>query len=765
MKRIISYIYIISFICLNVVFAQASQNSFKSIDQMIIHCQYEQAILLINQFQKEAHPRSKNYLQLQILRSNALKALGRYRQAIDLLIPYIPMINKYPPEIKVRFYNTLGALYAYLSQVTNSSLYLQKALKIARKYGHALLSCETLNEIGLLYSVHLDKSHYYQSAIDAFQKAVHCSRQFAENYFQAQILINLAKVYVKKNAQHHTMQCIQSLKDARKFISNLPDTFRKGCLLLDIASLYVMFAKNTKQERPAWIHQAHRIYIEIEKIYHTVHDSRLASRLYFQMGALYERTKQFDEAITLTHKSTFFAQQTKNVYELYQNNWQLGRLYRKSEKIQKAINHYNRAIQELSPIRKQIYHSNLTKQNVFNQSIKPVYLELSEIYFTLASAKNNASEKYNYYMKKAWFTMDEVKSAELEDIFDDPCVTYQKEINLQLESNLAAVAVIYFIPFPEKPALIMRMPNGFKHLRIEIETEEFNKMIYRLRKEIPDWGIFEEDAATLYELIISPIYNELKKQEIKTLVVASDGAMRLIPFSIFFSPNEQFLIEEFEIVTIPALHLTRLGKTNRNTPYGLFCGITQAHTFGKLKFEALPRISKEVETIKNIVPGDIFMDEEFTESNLKSTISDKKYSIVHLATHGEFGSVPEKTFLVAHKSQLTMNSLEKLIKQSQSSAIDLLILSACQTAIGDERAAFGLAGGAVKAGAKCAVATLWSVDDYASQKIISEFYRNVYKKKYSKAKAMQQAQLTLIEKVQFWHPAVWSAFLVIGNWY
>ena len=760
--------YIVLLIGINTIQVWATPKWVRSIDHMILNGQYQRAILKLDQLQNKYNPTSKDYLQIQILRANVFKVLGRYKQALDILLPHMPIMNKFPPEISVRFYNTLGSIYAYLSQTKKASQLLEKASTIAKKSGYALLYSEALNETGILYYTHLDKSHYYQSSIDAFNQAIKCGSQLPESCFQAQLMINLAKVYTKKNIQSHTKERLKSLKDARNYVSKLPDTFQKGYLLLVIARLYELTAINNHKNRTFWVHQAYQIYIEAEKLNQIIHDNRLAATIYYQMGGLYESTKQFDDAIILTQKSIFYAQQIKDSsYVLYLYNWQLGRLYRQTGNIQKAIKHYKKAIEQLAPIRQQIYHSDLVKKNVFDRKIKPVYLELSEIYYNLAASETAQLSPgvYGNYIKKAWMTMDEVKSAELEDIFDDPCVSYQKEKNLQLESDLGSVAVIYFIPFPEKPGLIMRLPNGFKHLRIDIKTKEFNKMIYRLRKEIPRWGIFEEDAAKLYKLIISPIYNDLKEQKVKTLVVASDGAMRLLPFSIFFSPDEQFLIEKFEIVTIPALHLTRLGQTNRHAPNGLFCGITQAQTIGKIKFDALPRISKELESITKIVPGDVFMDEEFTVSNLKSKITKKKYSVVHLATHGEFGSIPDKTFLVTHKSQLTMNTLEKLIKQTQSSTIDLLTLSACQTAIGDERAAFGLAGGAVKAGAKCAIATLWSVDDYASQKIITEFYRNVYQKKFSKAKAMQQAQLTLIEKIQYWHPAVWSAFLVIGNWY
>ena len=763
MIKILSYMAL--WICLNAINIYADQNWVTTIDHMMLNGQYDRVIIQLNNLQKELNPTSKDYLQMQILKANAFIALGRYKQAQGTLLPYQSIINNCSPEIKVRFLNTIGRIDAFFSQTTKASHFFQESLVIAKHSGSAQLYRETLNEIGLLYYAHLDKHNFYRSAINAFHQAITCVSLVPKSYFNAQLMINLARVYVKKNAQGHAKERLQALKDARDYVSNLPDTFKKGCLLVDIARLYENISQNNKKKQSFGIHQAHQIYIEAEQVNHKINDLRLASLIYYQMGGLYKRTKQFDEAISLTQRSLFYAQQIQDMYTLYLNNWQLGSLYRHTDKIQKAIHHYDTAIQQLAPIRQQIYHSDLTQKNVFNRKIKPVYLELSEIYFELASSEIASTEKYNNFIKKAWATMDEVKSAELEDIFDDPCVAYQKEEHLNLDSDFNSVAVIYFVPFPEKPGLIMRLPNGFKHLRLDIDTQAFNEIVYRLRNEIPAWGIFETDAARLYELIISPIYEDLKQQDVKTLVVASDGAMRLLPFSIFFSPDEKFLIEEFEIVTIPALHLTRLGQTNRDSPKGLFCGITQAHTIGNIKFEALPRISKELETITKIVPGDVFMDEEFTLPHLKSIIAEKKYSVIHLATHGEFGSIPEKTFLVAHKSPLTMNSLEKIIKQNRSSAIDLLVLSACQTAIGDERAAFGLAGGAVKAGAKCAIATLWSVDDFASQQIFSDFYRNVYQKKYSKAKAMQKAQLMLLERIQFWHPAIWSAFLVIGNWY
>ena len=113
-----------------------------------------------------------------------------------------------------------------------------------------------------------------------------------------------------------------------------------------------------------------------------------------------------------------------------------------------------------------------------------------------------------------------------------------------------------------------------------------------------------------------------------------------------------------------------------------------------------------------------------------------------------------------------MNTLEYLMSlgKYRNHQVDLLTLSACQTALGNERAALGLAGVAVKAGVRSAVATLWNVDDEATSLAIRELYRQLRKDGMSKAKALQNAQKMLLSQRKYWHPLYWAPFLLIGNW-
>jgi len=99
--------------------------------------------------------------------------------------------------------------------------------------------------------------------------------------------------------------------------------------------------------------------------------------------------------------------------------------------------------------------------------------------------------------------------------------------------------------------------------------------------------------------------------------------------------------------------------------------------------------------------------------------------------------------------------------------LELLVLSACETAAGDNRSALGLAGVAVRSGARSTVATLWRVDDQATATLISEFYNQLVKANQtgiSKAEALRRAQLTILKKPEYQSPYYWGAYVLLGNW-
>jgi CHAT domain-containing protein len=175
-------------------------------------------------------------------------------------------------------------------------------------------------------------------------------------------------------------------------------------------------------------------------------------------------------------------------------------------------------------------------------------------------------------------------------------------------------------------------------------------------------------------------------------------------------------------------------------------------------------VASELKGISAIFDSTTLLNSEFSINALKTHIEKKPYSMIHLATHGEFAGDINKMFVLAYDGPIKFNQLDRFIKVTKykDTPLELLTLSACKTAAGDDRAALGLAGIAVKAGAKGTMATLWEIDDKATSELVVEFYRQLKIKGTSKSQALRNAQLQLMK--EYPHPYYWSPFLMIGNW-
>lgn len=192
-------------------------------------------------------------------------------------------------------------------------------------------------------------------------------------------------------------------------------------------------------------------------------------------------------------------------------------------------------------------------------------------------------------------------------------------------------------------------------------------------------------------------------------------------------------------------------------------GISQS----RAGFSPLPSVELEVKEISQTVPSTMLLNQKFTSLALAAHVKSSNANIIHLATHGQFSSRLEDTFLLTWDGQLNVKELSELLKNrsgNSSKAIELLVLSACDTAMGDDRAVLGLAGLAVKSGARSTIATLWPVKDKAAQMLMTRFYDQLRQPRVTKAEALRQAQINLIRQTDFRDPFFWSAFVLVGNW-
>jgi CHAT domain-containing protein len=227
--------------------------------------------------------------------------------------------------------------------------------------------------------------------------------------------------------------------------------------------------------------------------------------------------------------------------------------------------------------------------------------------------------------------------------------------------------------------------------------------------------------------------------------------------------GEHFLIEKYAVATTPGLTLTDARSLNREQVHLLSIGLTE----GVQGFDPLPNVQQELQDIHNLFGGKSLLNKEFLIQNIEQEMKQEDFTIVHIASHGKFDKNPQNSFVLTYDQKLNMDQLGSLIGlfQFRKTPLDLLTLSACETAAGDERSALGLAGVAIKAGARSALATLWFINDQASSILVNRFYAQLkHASHLSKAQALQEAQRSLLEHAIYRHPSYWAPFLLINNW-
>jgi CHAT domain-containing protein len=181
---------------------------------------------------------------------------------------------------------------------------------------------------------------------------------------------------------------------------------------------------------------------------------------------------------------------------------------------------------------------------------------------------------------------------------------------------------------------------------------------------------------------------------------------------------------------------------------------------------ALPGVKDEIETLRKFTPGQTLLNQDFNVQAFSEQVTQGGFRVVHIASHGVFGGSADTTFIMAHDDLITIDKLQSFLRNagSRDNPIELLTLSACETAEGDDRAPLGLSGAALKARAKTALGSLWPVSDEAAKALMAGFYKNMQEPGMTKALALQKAQLALIADRKFAHPFFWAPFIVVGSW-
>lgn len=510
-----------------------------------------------------------------------------------------------------------------------------------------------------------------------------------------------------------------------------------------------------------------------------------------------EADGNYQQAIEQTQRALSFAEQAQDPANLYLWQWQLGRLYRKQGQNAAAIDAYRQAVATLTPIRNALMNNPHSSTDIFRERIQPVYFGLADLLLAQASqlSPHQASKQKTsnqqaeddklqreviqqvesahqtelILLQEARDTIETLKTAELQDFFQDECTVALQDKQTPLDTIDLHSAIIYPIILPQRLALLISIRGKLRQVTVPLVATQLEQTAHRFRRNLQfrHSDAYLTDAQQLYTWLVRPLEHFLKESEINTLVFVPDSILRTIPLATLHD-GQQFLIERYAVAITPSLSLTdprpfwRDDKATNADAAVLIAGLSESVQ----GFSALPSVPRELRSVQSLMGGEVLQDRQYLSRHINTALQTKEYSVLHMATHGVFGGSEEHSFLLTHDDRLNMSEISKLLRVGifREQPLELLTLSACQTAVGNERAAFGLAGVAVQSGARSATASLWFVDDAATATLMSEFYRELTKNKLTKARALQNAQRSLLKQERYRHPIYWGPFLMIGNW-
>ncbi|MGK7891890.1 MAG: CHAT domain-containing protein [Leptolyngbyaceae cyanobacterium] len=487
-------------------------------------------------------------------------------------------------------------------------------------------------------------------------------------------------------------------------------------------------------------------------------DQRTETYALGYLGHVSERAQHWEMAEQWTHRALALAQVLQAEEMIYQWQWQLGRILRVQGDQDGAIAAYRDAVTHLNALRIDLLATETEGQVRFQEGVEPIYRELVDLLLT--PGDNGSIPQTN--LVQARDVMEAFQIAELDDFFQDVCLEGDA---VSIDEVDAEAAVVYPIILRDRLDVIISLPQRpLQHFSSPIPETDLTQLINEFRDNlvIRSRLDFRSQSRQLYDWLLRPAAEWLSQTQIKTLVFVLDGPLRQIPMTAL-NDGDRYLIEQYQVVVAPGLTLVNSTPTYNSSPHVLMAGLSKArHGFSPLAY-----VGMELQQIRESVSGSVLLDEQFTSQALRQKITNQPFPWIHIASHGQFSSNWENTFLIAWDKHLSIDELRQILQDGQRSSqtpIDLLVLSACETATGDPRAPLGLAGMAVKAGARSTLATQWSVNDGVTAQFMAQFYRYLAAG-MTKAEALRQSQLWLLQFERFTHPLYWAPYVLIGDWH
>ncbi|HIK09049.1 MAG TPA: CHAT domain-containing protein [Oscillatoriaceae cyanobacterium M33_DOE_052] len=682
----------------------------------------------------------------QLNQAQALQFLGQYRRARTLLEAHHQQLHGQEDSLLLaKSLRSLGVALQNSGDLVQSKEILERSWEISSRLRSPGETGATLFAIG---NVARDLQQY-DVALEYYREVAKLS---GDSLTRVQSDLNQLSLLVKMAQWEDAQNLIPELKLR---LSELPNGRARIYARLNLAQSLMQRLVVGQKPKPTDVTEVAQILATAVEEAKQLGDTLAQATALTELGNLYEDVGQLGSAQTLTEEALQIAKLVESSDIMARSAWQLGRVNKAQGNVKRAISAYQVAFDALQNLRGDLVAMNPLVQFSFKETVEPLYRELASLLLRPDSTQEE--------LKQARQVLEALQIAELDNFFREACLDTKP---VSLDDIDADAATIYPIILPDRVEVILSLPRQpLRHYSTAVPQSQVEATLEELYGSLhPGYSPAEffRLSRQVYDWLVAPAVADFNGSGITTLVFVPDRFLRNLPMAILHD-GSQYLIEKYSLASSPGLQLFPQGIAGEKLNL-LAAGLTEA----RQGFPQLPAVKEELEEIAtNVDSSTLYLNQEFTRDKLYSSLKNRSFRVVHLATHGQFSSNAEETFLLTWDGRISLQDFDFLFKQHQLSTqntIDLLVLSACETASGDDRAALGLAGLALRSGARSTLASLWSVSDEATAALMSEFYRQLAGADITKAEALRLAQLSLLQQPRYSHPYFWSAFILLGNW-
>jgi CHAT domain-containing protein len=717
----------------------------------------------------------------RINQAQALQALGLYKRSVSTLTTLKQSLHNQPDSLtKASNLLSLGEALRVIGNLEEAEVNLKESLKIAQNLkssdaiGAAYLSLGNLartqadQKIGQAQPKEAQKQR--QAALDFYQKA---SGTAATSQTQTQAQLNCLSLLIEMKKWQEAQALYPQLQGQ---IANLP--VGRPSIYAQVNLARSMMKLRTRDEKPFSTPETGApqdiaqilavAYQQAEQL----SDGRSQAVVLSDLGHLYELQNQWTEAEQLTQRALVLSQQSVNASDIdYEFSWQLGRIFKAQGKYPEAIAAYDEAFERSRSVRGDLVATNPDVQFSFRDTVEPVYRQFVDLLLTPPSPE---AEPPQQNLQKAREVLEALQVAQLQNFLQQACEEKRLEIDRIIDQKDSHTAVVYPIILDNRLEVMVKLPKEAQLYRSSTQLSK-NSVVKTLKEfrtvletESPFDKQVQKAGKTVYDWLIAPFSDRLEAAGIKTLIFVLDGSLRTIPMAALHD-GERYLIEKYAVALALGLEVRDPEPLLRQNMKVLAAGLTDPPKQFENTYSKLKNVKRELDAIQEAqVPVKFILDQAFTQGNFKQALNSSSYKVVHLATHGQFGASRERTYLLVADGAIYVDQLSELFRtrgQSREDAVELLVLSACKTASGNDRAVLGIAGTAVQAGARSVIAGLWSLADDSSVLFAQELYKNLGEPGISRAEALRLTQMAFVKgKNKYKHPRFWAPYVLVGSW-